>query len=139
MLHLALAHEGEAPVKTAEIAERQRIPKKYLEQILLLFKREGFVRSKPGANGGYLLARAPGEITVAEVLRAVDGPLAPVRCVSKTAYAPCRSLVEARCALRTVWQEARDAMVEVLERISLEELASRAKKMAQVSAAMYYI
>jgi Rrf2 family protein len=140
MLHLALAYGGGAPVKTGEIAERQRIPRKYLEQILLVFKKVGFVRSKPGSNGGYLLAKPPKEITMADVIRAVDGPLAPVRCVSMTAYAPCTSAVEATCALRTVWKQARDAMVGVLEETTLEEVAQRARHLAQASAVpMYYI
>jgi Rrf2 family iron-sulfur cluster assembly transcriptional regulator len=75
LLDLALAREG-AVTKTADVAKRQRIPKKYLEQILLLFKREGILRSKPGLNGGYMLARPARQITLAEVVRAIDGPLA---------------------------------------------------------------
>jgi len=139
LLHLALAYGAGAPVKTADIAQQQSIPKKYLEQILLLFKKEGFVRSKPGLNGGYSLARPPGQITMAQVVRAVDGPLAPVRCVSKTAYARCTCAVEATCALRTVWQEARDAVAQVLEDITLEEVAARARSMARVCVATYSI
>ena len=139
LLQLALSSDARTPVRTADIAQRQNIPKKYLEQILLLFKKEGLVRSKPGLNGGYFLAKRPAEISVAEVIRAVDGPLAPVRCVSRTAYAPCPFAVEATCALRTVWQEARDAMVGVLERITLEELAARARAMAEVCVPTYYI
>jgi len=140
LLHLALASDAQTPVRTGDIAERQNIPKKYLEQILLVFKKEGLVRSKPGLNGGYFLAKRPSEITMAEVIRAVDGPLAPVRCVSQTAYAPCPiAHVEATCALRTVWQEARDAMVGVLERITLEELAARARAMADTCVSTYHI
>ena len=139
LLHLALAYDLGAPVKTAEIAERQSIPKKYLEQILLLFKNEGILRSRPGLNGGYLLARHPSQITVAEIVRTADGPLAPVRCVSRTAHTRCTCAVEATCALRTVWQEARDAMAGVLERTTLEEVASRARTMMRACAPMYYI
>jgi len=132
LLHLALAYESGAPVKTADIARQQSIPKKYLEQILLLFKKDGYVRSKPGLNGGYSLAKPPADITMAEVIRAVDGPLAPVRCVSRTAYAKCTCAIESACALRTVWQEARNAMAGVLEGITLEEVAQRGRRLAQV-------
>ncbi|HEV8339034.1 MAG TPA: Rrf2 family transcriptional regulator [bacterium] len=133
LLDLALAREGTV-VKTADVAERQRIPKKYLEQILLVFKREGMVRSKPGLHGGYMLARPARQITMAEVVRAVDGPLAPVRCVSLTAYAPCTCPHEEVCPLRAVWQEARRAMAEVLERTSLADVADRAREIGYLKA-----
>lgn len=133
LLDLALAGEGSL-VKTADVAKRQRIPKKYLEQILLLFKREGMLRSKPGLNGGYMLARSARQITMAEVVRAVDGPLAPVRCVSLTAYAPCTCPHENVCPLRTVWQQARGAMAEVLERITLADVAEQARQMGYLEA-----
>jgi len=139
LLHLALAYDGARLVKTAAIAKQQSIPKKYLEQILLLFKKRGLVQSKPGLNGGYFLARPPGQITMAEIVRAVDGPLAPVRCVSKTAHVECTCAVEATCALRTVWQEARDAVARVLEGITLEEVAVRARVLAQVCILTYSI
>ena len=139
LLHLALAHKEGTPVKTADIAREQSIPKKYLEQILLLFKKQGLVQSKPGLHGGYCLAKPPGEITMAQVVRIVDGPLAPVRCVSKTAYARCTCAIEATCALRTVWQEARDAVAKVLEEVTLEEVAIRARSLAQVCNLAYNI
>jgi Rrf2 family protein len=139
LLHLATAFEEGTPVRTADIAREQSIPKKYLEQILLVFKRRGIVRSKPGPNGGYFLGKHPGEITMAEVVRAMDGPLAPVRCVSQTAYTPCTCAVEATCALRTVWQEARDAMVGVLEKLTLEEVVARARVLREASAVSYEI
>jgi Rrf2 family protein len=140
LLHLALASDPHTPIKTGDIAAQQRIPKKYLEQILLLFKHAGFVQSKPSLKGGYFLARPASEITMAQMLRAVDGPLAPVRCVSQTAYAPCPCAVEeSTCALRSVWQEARDAMVGVLDRITLQDLADRARAMARQTAPTYAI
>lgn len=127
LLDLALAREGEV-TKTADVARRQRIPKKYLEQILLAFKRQGILRSKPGLHGGYMLARPARQITLAEVVRAVDGPLAPVRCVSLTAYTPCTCPNESVCPLRTIWQQARDAMADVLERVTLADVADRARQ-----------
>jgi len=139
LLHLALAYGEGSPVKTAQIASEQKIPKKYLEQILLLFKTQGLVESKPGRNGGYSLARDPSQITMAQVVRTVDGPLAPMLCVSKTAYARCTCVVEATCPLRTVWQEARDAMARVLEGITLEDVAERGRSLAQVGAPTYSV
>jgi len=139
LLQLALAYNGGSRVKTAHIAEQQRIPKKYLEQILLLFKKQGLVESKAGLNGGYSLAKHPSQISMAQVVRAVDGPLAPVRCVSKTAYARCTCAVEATCGLRTVWQEARDAVARVLEEITLEDVAGRARALAEVYVPNYHI
>ena len=139
MLHLALAYSKGAPAKTNDIAVQQKIPKKYLEQILLLFKKEGFVKSKPGLNGGYFLAKPPREITMAEIVRVVDGPLAPMRCVSKTGYSRCTCVAEDTCALRTVWQEARDAVAGVLEKVTLEEVATRAIELARTHTATYCI
>lgn len=139
LLHLALASDSQTPVKTADIAAQQQIPKKYLEQILLVFKRLGFVQSKSSLRGGYYLAKPAREITMAQVVRAIEGPLAPVGCVSQTAYIPCPRALEDTCALRTVWQEARDAMVGVLERITLQDIADRARAMAKASAPTYDI
>ena len=139
LFQLALAYERGEPVRTVDIATEQQIPKKYLEQSLLAFKKAGLVQSKSGLNGGYFLARHPGEITIAQIVRTVDGPLAPVRCVSQTAYQPCKSAVEATCALRTVWQEARDAMVGVLDKITLQEVATRSRAMAMLCELTYQI
>ena len=126
LLELALA-DASRPVKTSEIAQRQRIPKKYLEQILLTFKKGGFVRSKPGLHGGFTLARSSEQISIAQIVRAVDGPLAPVRCVSQSAYTACTCPDEGTCPLRETWREARDAMVQVLEGVSLASVARRAR------------
>jgi Rrf2 family protein len=139
MLHLALMYENGALSSASEIAQAQKIPKKYLEQILLLFKHAGLVQSKPGLHGGYLLGRAPIEITMAQIIRAVDGPLAPTRCVSKMAYTRCTCTDESTCALRTVWQEARDTFVGVLEGITLAEVAKRARRMQGIASSDYVI
>ena len=139
LLDLALAYPDGGPAKAADIAARQGISKKYLEQILLIYKGKGYVGSKSGQNGGYFLAKDPREITIADALRVVEGPLAPVRCVSVTAYSKCMRKIESACALRTVWKEARDAMVGILEKTTLDDLAQRARNMACDSAPMYYI
>ncbi len=139
LLDLALSYSDGTPVKVADIADRQDISRKYLEQILSLLKSKGYVGSKPGQNGGYFLSKHPRDISIAEALRVVEGPLAPVRCVSVTAYTKCTCKIESKCALRTVWKEARDAMVSVLEKTTLEELAERSVSMSEESNQMYYI
>jgi Rrf2 family cysteine metabolism transcriptional repressor len=129
MIHLAINHRKDFFVKTDSISFEQHIPKKYLEQILLQLKSKGLVQSKSGLNGGYKLSKQPSRITIADIIRAVEGPLAPVQCVSKSFYIPCSVADESRCALRTVWQEARDKFVAVLEKITLEDVVSRTKKL----------
>ena len=123
ILYIAL-HGRNQPVRIREIAERQEIPLKYLENILLTLQRAGIVRSKRGAKGGYYLARPADQTTVGQVIRAMDGPLAPMHCVSVTAYEHCRH--EATCALKSVWQEVRDAVANVLDNTSFADVAQRA-------------
>jgi Rrf2 family protein len=137
LLQLALAFEAGTPVRAVDIAREQDIPRKYLEQILLLLKERGLVQSKRGVRGGYLLARPPREITMAQLIRSVDGTLAPVGCVSQSAHAPCRA--EPSCALREVWQETREAVVAVLEGTTLQHVALRARALAGTSVPDYRI
>lgn len=109
-------HEGEEPMMIADIAAEARVPRKFLEQILLALKKRGIVRSQRGRLGGYLLGRTPQEISFADVIRETDGPLALSPCVSTTAYHKCDDCVdEATCAIRKVLLAARDATAEVLE------------------------
>jgi len=106
-----------------DIASAQDIPLRFLEQILLLLKRAGYLRSKKGPNGGYYLAKEPAQISVAEVIRVMDGPLAPIDCVSVTAHEVCPR--ESTCRLRWLWKEVRDNVAEILERTTFEDLAER--------------
>ena len=113
-------HNDEEPIMIAEIAERARVPRKFLEQILLDLKRRGIVRSLRGRAGGYLLGRQPKNITFAEVIRTIDGPLALSPCVSTTAYHKCEDCDdEETCAIRKVLLAARDATAAVLEERTL--------------------
>jgi len=109
-------HEGEEPMMIADIADEAGVPRKFLEQILLGLKKRGIVRSVRGRQGGYLLGRPPQEITFADVIREIDGPLALSPCVSVTAYHRCEDCVdEQTCAIRKVLLAARDATADVLE------------------------
>lgn len=124
MLELSLRY-SEGPVHIRDISHSQDIPKRFLEQILLSLKRNGYLRSKKGPNGGYYLAKPPSEINVAEVIRVLEGPLAPVDCVSVTAHEVCPR--EDFCGLRWLWKEVRDSAAQILERTTFETLAERTK------------
>jgi Rrf2 family transcriptional regulator, cysteine metabolism repressor len=105
----------------ADIAQTQKIPKKYLEQILLTLKRSGYVRSVRGAHGGYLLAKKPGAITLAEIIRLLDGPLAPVESASRYFYR--KTPVEKSKKLIGVFREIRDIVARRLEQTTFADLA----------------
>lgn len=128
LLDLCL-HEEEGPVQIRDIAERQQIPLKYLEQILLSLKRMGVVQSRKGPGGGYLLAQPPHAITLGAVVRAMDGPLAPISCASVSGYAECGCPEPATCGLRAVWKEARDALAAVLDQTTFADIRERHLKL----------
>jgi Rrf2 family protein len=113
-------------LSTQEIADANNIPKRFLEQILNDLKSIGIIESRRGVAGGYRLRRAPEEITLAEVIRHLEGPLAPVSCVSERFYEPCSCPSEQRCAIRSVMKEVRDAIVNVLDHVTLATLCQRA-------------
>ncbi len=111
------------------ISEQQNIPKRFLEQILNDLKSAGFVESKRGLAGGYRLARRPEQITLAEVVRHIEGALAPVSCVSQQFYEKCSCPDESRCAIRSVMKEIREAIVQIAERVTIAELCERSRKL----------
>ena len=107
----------------SDLADRDRLPKKFLEAILLELKRHGVVQSKKGKGGGYFLRRKPSEITFGEVIRALEGPLAAVPCVSQTAYMKCAECVdEATCGVRLAMKKVRDATAEILDHTTLADV-----------------
>ena len=116
------AHHGEGPVPSKDLAARNNIPQRFLEQILLTLKHGRIVRSHKGPQGGYYLARPPHEINLAQVVRLLDGPLAPVSCVSETAYESCGCPDVEACGLRRVMKEVRDMVAEVMENTTLADL-----------------
>jgi len=119
MLELSLKYD-KGPQHIHKISMAQDIPQRFLEQILLLLKRAGYLKSKKGPKGGYYLAKSPAEINVAEVIRVLEGPLAPIDCVSVMAHEPCP--MEATCGLRWLWKEVRDSVAEILERTTFADL-----------------
>src|SRR5271156_26174 len=116
-------------VRIQTISEQQNIPKKFLEQILTELKALGAVESRRGAEGGYRLARPPAAITLASVIRHITGALARVSCVSDLFYERCTCPDEARCAIREVMKEAREAVVSIMERVTLADLCERSRRL----------
>ena len=114
--------KGEAPgMSIAEIARSQNIPKKFLEQILLELKHQGILASRRGKNGGYALLKAPNQITFGAVLRLIDGPIAPLPCLSKIAYRRCDDCAsEDACELRVIFNEVALATRAVLDQATIE-------------------
>src|SRR6266487_1269006 len=112
-------------VRIQTISQQQNIPKRFLEQILNDLKSAGFVQSRRGVAGGYRLARRPEEITLAAVVRQIEGALAPVSCVSERFYEKCSCPDESRCAIRSVMKEVREAVVKIAERATIGELCER--------------
>jgi Rrf2 family protein len=121
--------EDDSVVRIQEISKKQNIPKRFLEQILNDLKSAHLVESKRGVAGGYRLRRRPDRINMAEIIRHIEGPLAPVSCVSEKFYEKCSCPDEARCAIRSVMKETRDAIVQIMERVTLADLAERARKL----------
>jgi Rrf2 family protein len=123
MIHLAGA-DGIA--LAANIAQDNNIPRKFLDAILLELTKAGLLTSKKGKGGGYQLARPADAITAGQIIRILDGPLAPIACASRTAYRPCTDCgdVEA-CAIRDVMLDVRDAMALILDRTSIAAMRTR--------------
>ena len=125
MYALSRAHRGK-PLLIADMARDEAIPKKFLEQILLRLKGQGLVESKKGRGGGYKLARAPELVTLGEIIRTIEGPLAPLPCASVTAYRRCDECLDDRfCGTRLVMRDVRDAMAEILDRTTLADVCRR--------------
>ena len=130
---LLLAREyGQGPLLISELAEREGIPKKFLEYILLQLKNAGLLQSQKGKGGGYALAKAPAEISVGQAVRILEGPLAPVPCVSVMAYQKCQECRDERtCGIRLVMKDVRDAMARILDHTSLQDMLLRSEDEAR--------
>ena len=126
LLVLGMNH-GPEVVRIRDIPQQQNIPRRFLEQILNDLKSAGFVQSRRGVAGGYRLQRAPDEISLADIIRHLEGPLAPVGCVSVNYYQRCSCPDEAKCAIRSVMQEVRDAIVGALQGVTVSHLCDRVR------------
>ena len=130
LIELTQVH-GTGTLQRHEIAARQHIPVEFLEQILLALKRAGLLSSRRGMKGGYALIKSPDEITLGQVIRMLDGPLAPIACVSKTAYQKCSDCPyanKAQCPVQQVMGTVRDAIAGILDHYTLADFAARSPK-----------
>ena len=128
MIFLAIAGGSNSQprmVQIKEISEHERIPGKFLEQILLALKNAGLLHSRMGNGGGYYLVKPASEITLGQIFRVLDGPLAPIHCVSEMAYEPCDCPDEQTCGLRLVMSDVRNAITAILDHTSLADVAKR--------------
>lgn len=135
LIELAEAY-GSGPLAVRTIAERQEISSDYLEQVISPLRKAGLVKSVRGANGGYVLARKPDQITVGDVIRILEGPIAPVDCVSRILPAHLCERA-ANCVAREVWEGLRDQIEQYVDSVTLADLCKRAK--SSRSQQMYYI
>lgn len=128
-------------MQITDIAEEEKIPKKFLENVLLTLKNAGYLQSQRGQHGGYSLRKRPIEITLGEVVRVIDGPLAPIGCASRTMPTPCPECryPQGDCWLRSVMLDVRDAISGILDRISLEDMMERERLLTHKEAEMYHI
>ena len=131
LLVLGLKYDETGVVRIQTISQQQNIPKRFLEQILNDLKAGGFVESKRGVAGGYRLAKDPRDITLAAVVRQIEGALAPVSCVSERFYEKCSCPDESRCAIRSVMKDIREAIVAIAERVTIAELCKRWQNLQQ--------
>ena len=142
LLYLAKQPNLQTPVLISELARNEHIPRKFLEAILLELKNNGILQSRKGKGGGYFLRKKPEAIRLGRVVRALDGPLAPVPCVSQTAYAPCDECEdEESCGIRLIMKDVRDAMADVLDNATLAEMLRRIHRSGSSTsgAPMYHI
>lgn len=123
LIDLGIAAEaGRTLLQVGEIASKERLPMKFLEQVMQSLKEGGFVESQRGKFGGYRLARPASRISMGEVIRLIDGPLAPIGCVSHSAYEPCSCPDEEHCGLRMLMLDVRHAIAGILDRYSLADV-----------------
>ena len=129
----------EGPVRIEDIARRQTIPKKFLANLLVQLKRGRFVQSKKGPEGGYYLARSPRQINVGEVVRLLDGPIAPIQCVSRTLGERCE--LGGRCAFFPIWKRVRDAVADIVDNTTIADIVAEREReeAAGAKALMYHI
>jgi Rrf2 family protein len=131
---------AQGPVLISEVATAERIPKKFLELILLELKNKGFLISKKGKGGGYALAKDPDQIILGEVIRMFEGPLAPVPCVSKTAYQKCVECKDERCCgIRLIMKDVREAISNILDKTTLADMLSKSNHLKQTGYLDFHI
>lgn len=129
MMVLGSNYNPDSVTRIQAISKAQNIPQRFLEQILNDLKSAKLVESKRGVGGGYRLSRPPQQITLAPIVRHIEGALAPVGCVSEHFYRKCSCPDESKCALRSVMKDVREAIVDILEKVTVADLCERAQQL----------
>lgn len=130
MFDIAMIYERQEPISLKHIAEKNHLSEQYLEQIFSVLKKSGLVRSIRGAQGGYMLGRPPTEITVGDIIRVLEGPIAPSVCVLE-GETDC--IERSTCPTRDVWKQIKDSVDEVIDNITLEDMLVKNQKKTNVS------
>ena len=136
MFDLAVRH-GQGPISIKEISDRQLISEPYLEQLFASLRKAGLVNSVRGAQGGYYLAHEPRDITVGDIIRVLEGPIAPTECVLEKDPFNCEK--SDMCVTRGIWEDIRNSINNVIDNITLADLVKDYKKKLDNDAYMYYI
>jgi len=125
LINLGIAQELGLPLlRIGDLAEKENIPIKFLEAILLDLNRAGYLGSKRGKGGGYFIKKPMNKVKIGDVVRLIDGPLAPISCASVTAYAPCSCPDEAHCGLRLLMVDVRNAIANILDNYTLADVVA---------------
>lgn len=123
LINLGIAAKvGRSLVRVTELAKAEDLPIKFLEQVMQQLREAGYVESERGKHGGYRLAKPSSKIPIGEIVRLIDGPLAPIGCVSQTAYKPCNCPDEVHCGLRMLMLDVRNAIAAILDRYTLADV-----------------
>ena len=131
-------HYGEGPISLKSVAQRQALSEHYLEQLIAGLRKAGLVKSVRGAQGGYTLARDPADIKVGDIVRVLEGPIAPVECVNEEDPEQC--LKAEFCITKSVWEKVKDSIEGVLDSISLADMCKDAERVKMnKNFYMYYI
>jgi Rrf2 family protein len=126
LLMLSERYPGSQPTRVEEIADRQGVPENYLRRLLIELKRGGLVASQKGPSGGYMLARSPARITMADVVEIIEGEYCPVECLEEAGAATCPK--DAPCPMREVWRKVRESVNQILRETTLQALAETRKQ-----------
>ena len=137
VFELARHHGSEQPISVANIAEVQAIPPRFLEQILAELKQGGFVTSRRGAQGGYALAISPAELRVGDIIRFIEGPISPVKCIIQDDEANCP--LRADCMFQDFWLRAKEAVEKVYDSTTFQDLVREAESRASAQCANFCI
>jgi len=136
ILELALNYDRDL-IRIGEISKNQDIPKKYLEQIILILKGAGYIRTQRGPAGGISLSKPPAKITMGEIIRLMEGPTSPITCVSTTGYTKCS--FEKDCVFRGIWMDIKNKINAVVDHITFADLVKKAEKFSRHQSLNYNI